>query len=525
MTDTETVPLTGAQILVSTLADLGVTASFANPGTSEMHLVTALDGEARIRSVLCLFEGVATGAADGFARVSGHPAMTLLHLGPGYLNAGANIHNARRAHSPMVNVIGDHAVPHQRYDAPLASDIVGLAAPNSLWIKSVDSAESARRLAAEAWQASFGPEPGPVSLILPADSAWNTVAAPQAPAELGAPSRRGPDAGTVAAAAEKVGAAQKPCILINGSALTEAGLEQASRLDAAGVRVLTDTFVPIQRRGAGVFAPDRMQYFAEPALSDLADHDLMLIAGTNMPVAFFAYPDTPSVLVPEGCETFSLGGADHDSAALLEALADALNAPASGTPGPELSRPEIPKGELTPGHVADSLARHMPDNTLVSDDGVTGSLSCFLSTQNTAPHDWMMLTGGAIGQGMPLAVGAAVAAPERKVICLSGDGAGMYTNQALWTMAREALDVTTIVFVNHAYRILNIELYRTGAGQPGPAAQGMLGLGNPEIDWVKLSEGLGVPAIACDTGEAFDAALEAAMAGSGPRLIAAMVPG
>ena len=513
---------TGAQVLVSTLADLGVTACFANPGTSEMHLVTALDGEARIRSVLCLFEGVATGAADGFARVSGGPAMTLLHLGPGYLNGGANIHNARRARSPMINVIGDHAVSHQRYDAPLASDIYGLAAPNSRWIKTVETAGDAGRLAVEAFEASFGPEPGPVSLVLPADSAWSAGAANGV--AVGTPTLRGPDAGRVTEAVAKVKAAAKPVILINGPALSEAGLKIAARLKAAGVRVLTDTFVARQRRGAGVFAPDRMQYFAEQALMDLDGVDLMLLAGTVAPVAFFAYPEKPSSLVPPGCEVLSLGGTDCDSLAVITALADALGA-SEAAPAPKREMPDMPKGELNPGMVADSLARHMPENALVSDDGVTGSLACFLATQGAAAHDWMMLTGGSIGQGMPLAVGAAVAAPERKVICLTGDGSGMYTNQALWTMAREELDVVTVVFVNHSYRILNIELYRTGAGQPGPAAKGMLNIGQPEIDWVKLSEGLGVPAVACDTGEAFDAALAQAVAAKGPRLIAAMVPG
>jgi acetolactate synthase-1/2/3 large subunit len=386
----------------------------------------------------------------------------------------------------------------------------------------VDRAEDAGRLAAEAWAESFGPEPGPVSLILPADSAWN----PGGPDGVVAarPALRAPDPVRIAAAVAAVRAAAKPVILINGTACHAHGLRHAARLKAAGIRVLTDTFLTRQARGAGHFAPDRMQYFAEHALADLAGVDLMLLAGTGVPVAFFAYPGKPSVLVPEGCRTLSLGGRDHDSAGLLAALADALGL-SEAAPAPVRAVPALPTGELNPGKVADSLARHIPEGALVSDDGVTGSLACFLATQNAAPHDWFMLTGGAIGQGMPLAVGLAIGGAERKTICLSGDGAGMYTLQALWTMARDGLDVTTIVFVNHSYRILNIELYRTGAGQPGPAARDMLGIGRPEIDWVSLAQGMGVPALACATGEAFDAALAEAMAGSGPRLIAAMVPG
>ncbi|MEL6859536.1 MAG: acetolactate synthase large subunit, partial [Pseudomonadota bacterium] len=497
-------------------------ACFANPGTSEMHLVTALDGEPRIRSVLCLFEGVATGAADGFARVTGTPAMTLLHLGAGYLNAGANIHNARRAHTPMINVIGDHAVPHLKYDAPLTSDIVGLAGPNSGWIKSADKVSDTGKLAAEAYAASFGPAPGPVSLLLPADSAWLEGGARGEP--VSAPRLKSVSGAAIEAAAKAMQAATAPVILINGSALGEAGLAAAARLKAAGARVLTDTFYAKMRRGAGVFAPERMQYFAEGAMADLDGTDLMIVAGTNAPVAFFAYPGKPSLLVPEGCELLNLGDAGTDSAATLAALADVIGA-TDAAPVQALVQPDCPSGDLTAQSVGQSLARHMPENALVSDDGVSNGLLSYLPTMTAQPHDWMMLTGGAIGQGMPLALGAAIAAPDRKVICLSGDGAGMYTNQALWSMAREGADVTTIVFVNHSYRILNIELYRTGAGNPGPTAKDMLSIGGPDIDWVQLSTSLGVPAVEATTAEAFDAALAESIAAPGPRLIAAVVPG
>jgi len=328
----------------------------------------------------------------------------------------------------------------------------------------------------------------------------------------------------IEAAARAIKAAKAPVLIINGTALTEAGLAQAARLKAADVRILTDTFYAKMRRGAGVFAPERMQYFAEGAVADLEGNDLMLAVGTSLPVAFFAYPGKPSLLVPEGCKAEVLGGADTDSAATLEALADALSAGESA-PVSVLSLPDMPTGELNAASVGASLARHLPENAVVSDDGVSNGLMSYISTQTAQPHDWMMLTGGAIGQGMPLALGVAIAAPERKVICLSGDGAGMYTNQALWSMAREGADVTTIVFVNHSYRILNIELYRTGAGNPGPTAKSMLSLDGPEINWVALAESMGVPAIAVNTGEAFDAALKDAIAAPGPRLIAAIVPG
>ncbi|MEO0466213.1 MAG: acetolactate synthase large subunit [Pseudomonadota bacterium] len=520
--DTTVTGMTGAQALVSTLANNGVDVCFANPGTSEMHLVTALDGESRIKSVLCLFEGIATGAADGYARVAGKPAMTLLHLGAGYLNAGANIHNAKRGHTPMINVIGDHATYHLKYEAPLTSDIMGLAAPNSIWIKRVSAAGSAGTLAAEAYAASFGPLSGPVSLILPADSAWDEGG--QAGPNLTIPTKREPDPTTIRVAADALKTAEKPALIINGTALLGDGLVSAGRLKAAGVRVLTDTFYSIMERGAGRYLPERMQYFAEGAMADLDGVDLMLIAGTQVPAAFFAYPGKPSVLVPEGCTPLSLCDASGDSAAALAALADAIGA-TEHAPAQQLALPDRPAGKLDAFKVGAAITRHLPEDAVVADDGVSNGFGTYMATETARPHRWMMLTGGAIGYGMPAAVGAALGAPESPVLCITGDGAGMYTNQALWTMARENLNAVTVVFVNHTYRILQIELYRTGAGNPGPAANSMLTLGNPEIDWAQLAASMGVTGHNAHTGEELDALLETAFAEGGPHLIAAHLPG
>ncbi len=512
--------MTGAEVLVSTLADLGVSACFANPGTSEMHLVTALDREPRIRSILCLFEGVATGAADGYARITGKPAMTLLHLGSGLTNAGANLHNARRARSPMINVIGDHATYHLQYDAPLTSDIAALAAPNAVWVGRVEDANAAAARARDAWVQTTSGAGGPVSLILPADSAWNESAAAPAMQVVIEPKTTTPAA--IAAAATLIAAAKNPCVLINGSATVEPGLSAAARLEAAGVRVITDTFLWRQTRGAGVYAPARLGYFAEMALAELEGVDLMLLAGAQPPAAFFAYPGKASLLVPVGCETHVLARPDEDAGEALSLLADAIGAPHQGKVA-EAMIPPAPTGPLSAADVGKSIARHMPDGAIVADDGVTSSQPVFALTVGAARHDWLFLTGGAIGIGMPLAVGAAVAAPERKVICLQGDGAGMYTNQALWTMARENLDVLTIVFANRSYRILNIEMARTGAGNPGPTASAMLSLDNPPIDWVMLARAQGVPAVRCETAEHFDVEFARLSAERGPRLIEAAV--
>ena len=514
--------ITGAEAIIGSLADCGVAACFANPGTSEMHLVTALDREPRIRSVLCLFEGVATGAADGYARMAGVPALTLLHLGPGYLNGGANIHNGRRAFVPMINLIGDHAVTHRQYDAPLASDIAALAAPNSRWLKSVDQVEDAGALAVEAFEASYGPPPGPVSLIMPADVAWTGGATRAAPGGRAGLKTASDD--VIEEAGRAITKAKRPAMLVNGTALHAGGAETLRRMEAQGVRVLTDTFMARHVRGGGFYDAARLPYFAEMAVDVLKDVDLLLVAGTKSPVAFFAYPNTPGAFTPVGARTLSLGGPDTDSQDAVARLADWLDAPMAPRVG-GWARPEPGAGDkFNPHTIGLSLAHYLPEGALISDDGVTSGLPIYQAMAAGARHEWLGHTGGAIGQGMPVAVGAAVARPDVKAVCLAGDGAGMYTVQALWTMARERLDVLTIVFVNNAYRILKIELARTGAGNPGPAADGMLSLGNPDIDWVKLSESLGVGAEAVSTCAQFNDALARAVAIRGPRLIACQIP-
>ena len=508
--------MNGADAVIATLADNGVEACFANPGTSEMQFVTALDHEPRVRPVLCLFEGVVTGAADGYGRMAGKPAVTLLHLGAGYTNGAANLHNARRAYTPIVNVIGDHATYHRKFDAPLTSDIAGLAGPNSLWLKTADSPDNAADLAAEAVAASFGPPGGSASLILPADCAWSpatrkgpTLVPPKAPP---------PPSAAIEAVARAIRSAAKPVMLLGGSSCTERGLAAAARLRAAGARVIADTFIPRQMRGGGRFAPDKMMYFGEMAMADLAGCDLMVLVDTVQPVAFFAYPDMPSVLVPEGCKPITLAERGQDGAAAMEALAEALGAKAAPSAAPQ-AFPDRPTGDINPYTVGASIARHMPEDAVISDDAVTSGLPVFMQTKGARPHDWLSLTGGAIGQGIPVAVGAAVACPDRKVLSLNGDGAAMYTVQGLWTLARENLDVTVVIFANHAYRILGVELSRTGAGKPGAAAASLLDLGNPRIDWVQLASGLGLSATRCETAESFDATFAAAMAQTGPSLI------
>lgn len=515
--------MNGAEATLQALANAGVEACFCNPGTSEMQMVAAFDREPRVRPVLCLFEGVATGAADGYGRIAQKPASTLLHLGPGLANGAANLHNAYRAHTPIVNIVGDHATYHQHLDAPLQSDIHSLARPYSAWIKSASTADEAPRLAYEAVAASAGPPGAVATLILPADSAWNeTTLQYDRPAQQirTATSRlvSGSAAADIDSFARLLRSARKPMLLLGGAACNERGLVAAERLHYAGVLVMTETFVSRQLRGAGRFSPSRLAYFSELALAQLAGVDLMLLVGAKSPVAFFAYPDKPGSLVPPDCHVRMLATVQEDAAASLEVLADALGARSPITAGVYES-PAEPQGPLTAETAGISLARSLPEGAIVCDDSVTASLAVFEQTHAARQHDWLRLTGGAIGIGMPLAIGAAVAAPDRKVISLNGDGAGAYTLQSLWTMAREGLEVVTVVFANRAYRILDMELTRTRAVAPGPRAAQLVSIGNPQIDWTALAKGFGVPAVRCASAEDFDAALAKALASPGPHFI------
>jgi acetolactate synthase-1/2/3 large subunit len=513
--------MNGAELILKTLADNGVEACFANPGTSEMQLVAAFDRETRIRPILCLFEGVATGAADGYARMARKPAATLLHLGAGLSNGSANLHNARRARSPVVNIVGDHATYHRTLDAPLTSDIAALAEPVSIWVRTAETVPDAVRLTSEAVAASKAGAGGPVTLVLPADCAWSSGG--ESGRILVTAARGRPARPRIDTLAQMLKSAAKPMILMGSGAMTERGLRAAGRIAQSGVRVFMDTFVSRQPRGAGRFAPERMPYFGEQALASLQGIDLMVLAGTQTPVAFFAYPGMPSVLVPEGCAVEALCTPEEDGEWSLVALADVLATAAQSTVVPGATAEDAPRGDLTPASIGVSIARHLPDDAIVSEDAVTAGLAVYAQTRAARAHDWLFLTGGAIGQGIPASIGAAIAQPQRKVLCLTGDGAAAYTVQALWTLARERLNVAVIVFANRAYRILDMELTRTQSGAGGSRARSLLDLTNPTLDWVLIAQGCGLHATRCDTAESFDAALAGALAETGPGLIEAVL--
>jgi acetolactate synthase-1/2/3 large subunit len=510
----------GAQALINTLVDGGVDVCFANPGTSEMHFVAALDAVPQMRGVLALFEGVATGAADGYARMADRPAAVLLHLGPGLGNGLANLHNARRARVPMVVVIGDHATYHKKYDAPLESDIDALAGSVSGWMRRTEQSADVASDAAEAILASTSGSQIS-TLILPADVSWSDGAQPAATPAAQPPR---PDPALASEALEVLRAGEPTVLMIGGDATRGPGLAAAARIaQATGARLLCETFPTRLERGAGVPAVERLAYFAEAAAAQLNGAKHLVLAGAKSPVSFFAYPNMPSDLVPGGCEVHVLAE-NHGATTALVALADEL-APGAAAPLAPASRPQLPTGALTSASAAEVIGALLPERAIVVDESNTSGLLLPAATAGAPPHDWLTLTGGAIGYGIPAAVGAAVAAPDRPVLCLESDGSALYTISGLWTQARENLNVTTVLYDNSAYDILRVELQRVGAGSaPGPKALDLLDLSRPTMDFVKISEGLGVPARRVDTAEEFADALRTALAEPGPHLIDAVVP-
>jgi acetolactate synthase-1/2/3 large subunit len=515
--------MNGAQALIRTLVDSGVDVCFTNPGTSEMHFVAALDAVPEMRGVLGLFEGVATGAADGYARMAGRPASTLLHLGPGLGNGLANLHNARRASTPVVNVVGDHALYHRRYDAPLASDIEGAARNVSGWYRSSEAPDAVGRDAAEAVAAALGPPGQVATLVLPADVSWLDGGQPAAPV---APARRTAVADDVVDRVAKALRSGEPCaLLVGGAVLREEGLVAASRVaEATGAKLLCETFPARLERGAGLPPVERLGYLAEFTMAQLAGVRHLVLVDARAPVSFFAYPDKPSDLVPEGCEVHVLAGPADDVVGGLAALAEVVGAPADAAVRAPASRPDPPTGALTAEAVAAALGALLPDGAIVSDEANTSGLWAPAATAGGPRHDWLTLCGGAIGQGLPVATGAAVACPDRKVLALEADGSAMYTLQSLWTQAREGLDVTTVVFNNRSYAILNLELNRVGAEPPGPKALDMLDLTRPDLDFVALASGMGVPATRATTADELVDQLGRALAEPGPAVVEAMLP-
>ncbi|HEY9431240.1 MAG TPA: acetolactate synthase large subunit [Blastocatellia bacterium] len=514
--------MNGAESLIRTLIDAGVDVCFANPGTTEMPMVRAIDETAGMRAVLCLFEGVCTGAADGYARMAEKPGLTLLHLGPGFANGIAYLHDARRARSPIINLIGEHATWHLAADAPLNSDIESLAKPVSAWVRRNRSAEELAGAVAEAIEVA-STKPGRIAtLIVPHDCQMDAANGPVAVREIAPPPKVGE--GAINQAVEALRRDEPKVLFLGGYALGERGLKAAARIAAAtGCKLMCETFPARWERGAGTTVVERLPYFPEAAIAAISPYRSVVLAGAKPPVAFFGYPGAPSYIISPEQRTSILAGPEEDVAGALEALAEGLDAPVNIDQNSIVQIPPRPSGKITPETLSAAVAALLPEKAVVMDESNTSMAPFLAMSQSAARHTLLTQPGGAIGLGPPCATGAAIACPDRVVINLQSDGSAMYTLQALWTQAREGLNVKTIICNNRSYRILGIELMRAGAKEVGKQAQSMIGLTQPAIDWVSLAKGMGVHGARVETAEDLTRELERALAEDGPQLIEAIL--
>jgi len=515
--------MNGAHALIETLADCGVELCIANPGTSEMHLVQGLDSVPRIRSVLALFEGVCTGAADGYGRMTGKPAATLLHLGPGLANGIANLHNARKARTPIINIVGNHPNYHVGYDAPLTSDIDTLARNYSSWIKSCSTADTLAQDGADAFTATLRQTPDSLgqiaTLIMGADAAWGESRGPVRPNSI--PGRAAAADSAVESIAGVLGKGGKTALLLEHHALEPAALEAASRIASkTGCRLLTGTFPARVDGGPGRVAVERLPYFPEQILAALEGTENLVLVNGQIPASFFAYRGIRSQLIPDGCQVHRLTRVEEDAVNALERLAERLGADNASVTRFEHQDIPRPTGALSNKTIIQGFAATMPEELIVCTDSGGGN-AAYPFCQSTIPHSWLSLTGGAIGQGGPAATGAALACPDRPVVALLGDGGAAYTIQCLWTQARENLNVTTVIFANNSYNILNVEYARLGVENMGEIAASLFDISNPSLSWVDMAKSMGVPGAVAETSEQLCDLLEQSYRTPGPFLIQA----
>ncbi|WOH80405.1 acetolactate synthase large subunit [Bradyrhizobium sp. BEA-2-5] len=514
--------MNGAESLVRTLVAGGVNTCFANPGTSEMHFVAALDRVDGMRCVLVLFEGIATGAADGYARMAEKPAATLLHLGPGLANGLANLHNATKASTPIINIVGDHATHHRNFDAPLTSDIEGAAKPFSGWVRTSSNAMRVAADGAAAIAAARTPPGQVATLILPADTAWSEGGGP-APVPV-TQERARVSQHRIKDVAKALRSGEPAMVLLGGLALRQRGLDLAGRICAkTGAKIMAQTFVGRIERGAGCVPVDRLPYPVDQACEALTGLRHIVLVGSRIPVAFFAYPDKPSLMAPEDTDILTLAGREEDALDALERLADEVGAQSIPCQAAKLAPPALATGAITGAALSQSLGALIPENAIVVDESISTGHGFFAATWNSQPHSWLQNMGGSIGLGMPMATGAAIACPNRPVLNLQADGSAMYAIQSLWTQVREGLNITTVLFNNRSYACLRDELAKVGARNVGRKALDMLDLSRPDIDFVGVAKSMGVAAARATTIDEFNVEVARGLATPGPCLVEVLI--
>ncbi|MGE4238920.1 acetolactate synthase large subunit [Ramlibacter sp.] len=537
MTSSAATPSFGADVVVASLVAHGVDTFFANPGTSEIHLVSAIDRHPTARAVLCLFEGVATGAADGYARASGKPAAVLLHLGPGLANGLANLHNAMKAGTPMIVLVGEHATQHLQYESPLRSDLESLAGYAAKEVMHARPGDDLDALIARAVAATQARPSGPVVVVANADVMWGApgVAGASGVSDAGGASHESSAPGTSNTsspadrpppldAAKALAFLRSPgaTVLLGGAALSAHALKLADSLaQLTGCTLMCETFNALHERGAGVPHVERLPYFRELAVDKLASTRHLLLLGSRPPVSFFGSPDAGSVLTAPDAQVLA-HAPTQSPVALLEQMAQL----AGTLPAPRVvarTQSDAPAGALSPKAVWAAVNRALPEGAVVSDESGVSSVGADDTMKGAAPHSWMNLTGGSIGQGLPAGTGAAIATPGRQTLVFHGDGGAMYTVQSLWTQAREKAKVVNVIFRNDRYAILDHEVKRHGLPPLGPKGAAMFSLAEPTLDWVSVARGMGVPAVTVRTAEEFVEALGKGLGSEGPCLIEAVM--
>jgi acetolactate synthase-1/2/3 large subunit len=358
-------------------------------------------------------------------------------------------------------------------------------------------------------------------LILPGDVSWQEAAA-SVPPRPAAKKRKAPDAARVEHVAQVLRSSEPAMILLANKATRGEALEKAGKVAAAtGARLGSQFFTARIERGAGRVPIERIPYAVAQAQIFLKAIRHIITVETREPVAFFAYPDKPSLMKPEGTLVHPFVEADEDSALAFDMLLQALGATgAVPLRQPRIETP-VPGGALNPTSIAHALAAALPEHCILVDESLTTGRESMGLTLGALPHDLINNMGGSIGYGTPVATGAALACPDRRVFCMVGDGSAMYTIQSLWTQARENLNVTTIIFANNSYAILKAEYANMGAGTgvPGERALSMIDIDRPRIDWLAMAKSMGVPGVAVDTAETFHKAMVHSTREPGPCLI------
>lgn len=515
----------GAEALVATLEACGVTACFANPGTTELEIVAALDRSAGIRSVPVLFEGVAVGAADGFGRMSGIPGAALLHTGAGFPNGLSAVLNAAKASSPSIAIVGDHPLAIREWNHVIASgvDIERVAAPYAKWVRR-SRLTTVGQDAADAFAAACSAPGGPATLVVPSDVAWSAGAEPGRPSAAQKPSPVSAEAVLQAAYALRLPG--EAALVLHGEATVDpAALRAAADIAATtGCRVMARASRIV--RGPDFLPVEFLPYSPMLAIEALKGIRHLVLVGAHPPIMPWTYPDrsAPMMADPE-CRIWTLARPEENVVDALTTLAAEIGGDRSrAAPQPAPGMAPVPaSGTVTPDALAQSIAALIPENAIVIDESVTTGRSFYQVSAASRPHDWLRNLGGALGYGQPVAIGSAIACPDRKVIVLQGDGAAMYTPQSLWTIAHEGLNVLVVIFANRSYEVLRVDMRLRHQNVDGAVNHALTDLGTPAIDWAGLARSLGIRSARLDSMQAFNEAFAREAQTAEPALLEVIV--